>query len=157
MNCLLVKKTELYKKLETKHSGDIKYSTSGSAGIDLRACIEHKIEIPPWSMAVIPCGIQIAIPDGMVGLIFPRSGLARDFAVDLANSVGVIDSDYRGVVAVMVRCGENRSVAYKPFVIQPMDRIAQLVVMPYERAEILFVEDLPVTGRGDGGFGSTGR
>lgn len=128
------------------------YATEGSAGVDLTACLDQPLQIEPGEQAMIPTGIAIALPArDFVGLIFPRSGLATRSGLVLANSVGVIDSDYRGeVFCPMV----NRGGA--PVVIEPGDRIAQMVFMPIAVAELVETERLEATERGEGGFGSTG-
>ncbi len=140
------------------------YATAGSAGMDLRACIDAPLTLPGQTVlpkpvgrvaacrVKVPTGLAVAIPEGYVGLIFARSGLATKFGVAPANCVGVIDSDYRGevIVGLSNHSGED-------YVIQPGERIAQLVLMPIVQAGITVVDDLGDTQRGTGGFGSTGR
>ncbi|MCR4818324.1 MAG: dUTP diphosphatase [Fretibacterium sp.] len=126
------------------------YATEGSAGADLRAS-ELRV-IPPGERALVPTGIRIALPEGYEAQIRPRSGLAIKYGVTLLNSPGTIDSDYRGEIGViMINLGEE------PFVIQPGDRIAQMVFAPVTRAVWDEVETLDETERGEGGFGSTGQ
>ncbi len=129
------------------------YATPGSAGLDLRACIDAPIVLAPGAAELLPTGIAIHIGDpGHAALILPRSGLGHKHGVVLGNLVGLIDSDYQG--PLMVSCW-NRGQA--PFVIEPFERIAQLVVVPVVQAEFRVVESFDASGRGSGGFGSTGR
>lgn len=129
------------------------YATEDSAGMDLRACIPALTPtiIPPRGRALIPCGIAVAIHRGWEGQIRPRSGLAVKHGITVLNSPGTIDSDYRGEIQV---CLINHS--YETFTVNRGDRIAQLVICPVERITWNIVETLPMTVRGDGGFGSTG-
>lgn len=128
------------------------YATEGSAGLDLRACIEEKITVKVGSRVLVPSGIAIELPKDYVALVFARSGLAIKHGLALSNGVGVIDSDYRGEIAVgLINQGEA------DFEISPGERIAQLVVMPVVQPELELVDDLSDTARGAGGFGSTGR
>lgn len=129
------------------------YATEDSAGMDLRACVpaDQPTIIPPSSRALIPCGIAVAIHRGWEGQIRPRSGLAAKHGITVLNSPGTVDSDYRGEIHV---CLFNHS-GY-PFTVNRGDRIAQLVICPVERITWNIVETLPMTVRGDGGFGSTG-
>ncbi|HYE08961.1 MAG TPA: dUTP diphosphatase [Patescibacteria group bacterium] len=128
------------------------YATAGSAGMDLKACIEEPIIIEPGQIAKVPTGIAIQIPNRSVGgFVFPRSGLSSKHGISLINCVGVIDSDYIGEVICPV---VNHSD--KEFTINPGDRIAQLVFMPVCHASLVQVEELQETERGSGGFGSTG-
>ncbi|NLG52664.1 MAG: dUTP diphosphatase [Clostridiales bacterium] len=129
------------------------YATPGSAGMDLRACIENPIEIPPGAIAVIPTGISIALPSPEhVAYVFARSGLAIKHGIALANGVGVIDSDYRGEIRVGVI---NQSDT--PSTVTRGERIAQLVVMCVCRPDLQVCPEIDETERGEGGFGSTGR
>lgn len=134
--------------------GDVvpSYGTAGSAGMDLRACIEAPIMIEGGQIVKIPTGIAIQIPNRYVGgFVFPRSGLSSKYGISLINSVGVIDSDYIGeIICPMVNHSD------KSFTITPGDRIAQLVFMPVCNAALIQVDDLQETERGSGGFGSTG-
>ena len=124
------------------------YATTGAAGADLRA--SGAIEIPPGGRAAVPTGLRIQIPRGHVGLVWPRSGLAVRHGID--TLAGVIDSDYRGEVrVVLVNHGPE------PFSIAPGERVAQLLLQRVERAEFTAVAELEGTDRGGGGFGSTGR
>jgi dUTP pyrophosphatase len=129
------------------------YATPGSAGLDLCACIEEEIVIQPGERVKVPTGIAIQIPnEGIVGLVFPRSGNAWKHGISLTNAVGVIDSDYTGEIQILVQ-NLDRSA---PFTIRTGDRIAQLVFMPVYKARLQFVDELEETERGSGGFGSTG-
>ena len=128
--------------------------TAGSrfaAGYDLCACLDAPVEVPPHATARIGTGLAIAVPEGWFGAIFARSGLATKQGLRPANCVGVCDSDYRGeyIIALHNDSGETR-------VINPGDRIAQLVLLPCAAAEFETAEELPATERGSGGFGSTG-
>jgi dUTP pyrophosphatase len=128
-------------------------ATSGSAGMDLKACVENDIVIEPGSRALIPTGIAIALPDNSyVAYIYARSGLAVKQGVTLANCVGVIDSDYRGEIKVGLI---NQSDV--PYTVTNGERIAQLVIAPVIVPEISEIDELDETERSDGGFGSTGR
>lgn len=128
------------------------YATPGSAGIDLCAMLEEdSIGLNPNQTMLIKTGIKMAIPQGMVGMIYPRSGLGANKGLILANGTGVIDSDYRGEVMVAIW---NRSMRTQ--FIHHKDRIAQMVFMPVERLPIEVVDELDDTVRGSGGFGSTG-
>lgn len=130
-----------------------RFATGGSAAMDLCACIEEAVTIPPHGRMLIPNGIAIALPSPeYVALVFARSGLASKNGIAMANGVGVIDSDYRGQLSTPVI---NQSD--EPYTIQPGDRIAQLMVVPVMQPQLSFVEELDETDRGTGGFGSTGR
>jgi len=129
-----------------------RYETHGSAGMDLRAAVAQVLTIPPLGRVRVPTGIAIAIPQGFEAQIRPRSGLASKSGVTVLNAPGTIDSDFRGQIEVLL---VNLSDA--PAEIEPLDRIAQLVVAPVARAELLVVETLDPTVRGEGGYGSTGR
>jgi len=129
------------------------YATAGSAGLDLRACIDAPIVLVPGAAELLPTGIAIHIGDpGHAAMILPRSGLGHKHGIVLGNLVGLIDSDYQG--PLMVSCW-NRGQA--PFTIEPFERIAQLVVVPVVQAEFRVVASFDASGRGSGGFGSTGR
>jgi dUTP pyrophosphatase len=122
----------------------------GDAGLDLRAAESAKVA--PGERAMIPTGLAVAIPDGHAGLVLPRSGLASKRGLTLANAPGLIDAGYRGEVIVAVVNLDPR----EPVVIEPGDRIAQLVVVALPTVEPSWADELPPTGRGEGGFGSTG-
>ena len=129
------------------------YGTPGAAGLDLRACLDAPLELKPGDSQLVPSGIAIHIGDaGFAAVILPRSGLGAKHGIVLGNLVGLIDSDYQGQVFVSVW---NRGQA--AFTIQPMDRIAQLVVVPVQQVEFNLVEDFQSSSRGAGGFGSTGK
>lgn len=125
--------------------------TEGAAAYDLYACIDGPITIDPGCSAMISTGLAIQIPNGMVGLLFPRSGLACKRGLRLSNSVGVIDSDYRGPV-----CASIHNDSSVPQVINPSERIAQIMFTPYFTYDWELVDELDDTDRGTGGFGSTG-
>jgi dUTP pyrophosphatase len=130
-----------------------KRATSGSAGLDLRACIEQAIDLSPGATELIPTGIAIHLADpGLAALIVPRSGLGHRHGIVLGNLVGLIDSDYQG--ELLISCW-NRG--QKPFRIEPGERIAQLVVVPVVPVELEVVESFEESRRGAGGFGHTGR
>ncbi len=127
--------------------------TAGSAGLDLCACIDDSITLQCGDTAVIPTGIAIALPSSDYGaFVFPRSGIAVKHGIGLLNSVGVIDSDYRGEIMVGVINQKKES-----YTIEPGERIAQMVIMPVSMMPVVEVEELNQTDRGAGGFGSTGR
>jgi dUTP pyrophosphatase len=129
------------------------YATPGSAGLDLRACVEQPLTLVPGATALIPTGLSIHIADpGLAAMILPRSGLGHKHGIVLGNLVGLIDSDYQG--PLMVSCW-NRGQA--DFTIQPLDRIAQLVIVPVVQASFRVVDEFDASTRGSGGFGSTGR
>lgn len=129
-----------------------KRATEGSAGMDLYACMEEEITLRPGDLAVIPTGIAIGLPGpDYVALVFARSGLGVKHGISLSNGVGVIDSDYRGEIQVGL-C----NLGNQPYTIRPEERIAQLVVTPVCLLPLEEVEVLDETGRGEGGFGSTG-
>lgn len=127
------------------------YSTIGSAGADLFACIDKSVEIKPHTSAMIGTGVSLAIPETLVGLVFARSGLACKKGIAPRNKVGVIDSDYRGEIIVALYNQSEDS-----FTVNPGDRIAQIVFMPYYQANFALVDELSDTVRGEDGFGSTG-
>ena len=129
------------------------YATPGSAGLDLRACLDAPVTLEPGQTTLIPTGLSIHLADpGLAALILPRSGLGHKHGIVLGNLVGLIDSDYQG--QLMVSCWNRGQTA---FVINPMERIAQLVLVPVVQATFRVVDDFVVSARGDGGFGSTGK
>jgi len=129
------------------------YASEGSAGLDLRACIDDPVVINPGKTELIPTGISIFIQDpGYAGLILPRSGLGHKHGIVLGNLVGLIDSDYQGELFISTW---NRGTT--SFTINSMDRIAQLVIVPVSQATFNLVSDYSKSDRGDGGFGSTGK
>ena len=128
------------------------YATSGSAGLDLRACIDAPITLEPGQAALIPTGLSIHIGDPtLAAMLLPRSGLGHKHGIVLGNLVGLIDSDYQG--PLMVSCW-NRGIA--TYAVQPMERIAQMVIVPVVQARFRVVESFETSARGEGGFGSTG-
>lgn len=128
------------------------YQSAGAAGLDLVACLPEPLTLVPGARALVPTGIAIQLPSAAwVGLVFARSGLAARHGIHMANGVGVIDADYRGEILCPLVNGGDAA-----FVVQPGDRIAQLVFVPIGRAQIEWVEALDETERGMGGFGSTG-
>jgi len=129
------------------------YATPGSAGMDLRACIDTPLTLAPGQVELVPTGLAIHIADpGLAALILPRSGLGHKHGIVLGNLVGLIDSDYQG--QLMVSCW-NRGEHH--YALQPMERLAQLVIVPVVRAAFEVVEDFAESARSAGGFGSTGR
>ena len=128
------------------------YGTASSAGADLRACLDAPVVLAPGETRLIPIGIAMEIPEGYVGLVFARSGLASRRDLAPANKVGVVDSDYRGEFFVPMR---NHGA--QPQTIEPGERIAQFILTPYLTAQFFETETLTDTARGEGGFGSTGR
>ncbi len=129
------------------------YATAGSAGMDLHACLDAPLTLQPGPRAKVPTGLAIALPGPeWVAYLFARSGLAIKHGLTIPNCVGVIDSDYRGEIIVAVI-----NLSQEPYTIQPGDRVAQMVLMPVVQAALTQVDALPETGRGAGGFGSTGR
>jgi dUTP pyrophosphatase len=129
------------------------YATPGAAGLDLRACLDTPLALQPGDSQLVPSGIAIHLGDpGYAAIVLPRSGLGAKHGIVLGNLVGLIDSDYQGPVMVSVW---NRGTA--AFVIQPLERIAQLVVVPVQQVEFNVVEEFDVSHRGAAGFGSTGR
>ncbi len=132
------------------------YATTGSAGLDLRACIDTAIELAPGATTLIPTGIAIHIADpGYAALILPRSGLGHKHGIVLGNLVGLIDSDYQG--ELMVSCWNRNAAGSAAFTIQPQERIAQLVIVPVQQVQFQEVAEFSASDRGTGGFGSTGR
>jgi dUTP pyrophosphatase len=129
------------------------YATPGSAGLDLRACLDAPLLLAPGATALIPTGLSLHLADaGLAAMILPRSGLGHKHGIVLGNLVGLIDSDYQG--PLMVSCW-NRGTA--EFSIAPMERIAQLVIVPVLQARFTVVDSFDASARGEGGFGSTGR
>jgi len=130
-----------------------RYATPGSAGLDLRACLDEPLSLQPGDTQLIPTGLAIHIADaGLAALILPRSGLGHKHGIVLGNLVGLIDSDYQG--QLMVSCWNRGREA---FTIAPMERIAQLVIVPVVQAAFRQVDSFDESLRGQGGFGSTGR
>jgi len=129
------------------------YATPGSAGLDLRACLDAPLTLEANQWKLVPTGIAIYLKDpGYAALILPRSGLGHKHGIVLGNLVGLIDSDYQGQLMVSAW---NRSAV--SFTIDPMERIAQLVIVPVVQASFRVVEDFPLSVRGEGGYGSTGK
>ncbi len=129
------------------------YSTEGSAGMDLRACLDEPLRLAPGDTFLIPTGIAIYIEDpGYAALILPRSGLGHKHGIVLGNLVGLIDSDYQGELMISTW---NRGTT--TFTIEPGDRVAQLVLVPVQQTEFTIVDEFTSTERGTGGFGSSGR
>ena len=129
------------------------YATAGSAGLDLRACLDAPLELAPGEAKLIPTGLAIHIADpSLAAMILPRSGLGHKHGIVLGNLVGLIDADYQG--PLMVSCWNRGAAAYT---VQPFERIAQLVIVPVVQAEFRVVESFDASARGSGGFGSTGR
>ena len=129
------------------------YATPGAAGLDLRACIEKEIILNAGDSRLVPTGIAIHVADpGYAAMILPRSGLGAKSGIVLGNLVGLIDSDYQGPLMVSLW---NRGQAQ--FTIQPLDRVAQLIIVPVVQVEFEVVQDFAASSRGSGGFGSTGR
>ncbi|CAN5325440.1 dUTP diphosphatase [soil metagenome] len=129
------------------------YATAGSAGLDLRACIDAPLVLEPGQTQLIPTGLAIHIADpGLAAMILPRSGLGHKHGIVLGNLVGLIDSDYQG--PLMVSCWNRGQTT---FTVQPMERLAQLVIVPVVQARFSVVDEFDSSERGTGGFGSTGR
>ena len=129
------------------------YATPGSAGLDLRACLDAALVIEPGETVLIPTGLAVHIADpGLAAMILPRSGLGHKHGIVLGNLVGLIDSDYQG--PLMVSCWNRGSTA---FTVQPLERIAQMVIVPVVQAMFRRVDEFSQSQRGDGGFGSTGK
>ncbi len=130
-----------------------RYATAGAAGLDLRACIDAPIELKPGATELIPSGIAIHLGDaGFAAMVLPRSGLGHKHGIVLGNLVGLIDSDYQGQIFVSLW---NRGAS--AFILNPMERIAQLVVVPVLQVNLNVVDDFAESERGAGGFGSTGK
>jgi dUTP pyrophosphatase len=129
------------------------YATPGSAGLDLRACLDAPLVLAPGQSQLVPTGLSIHIGDaGLCAMLLPRSGLGHKHGIVLGNLVGLIDSDYQG--PLMVSCWNRGQAA---FTIEPMERIAQMVIVPVVQAAFRRVDAFAVSRRGDGGFGSTGK
>lgn len=143
------------KILDKRLGGEIPmphYGTEGSAGLDLRACLEDTLILNPGETKLIPTGMSIYIEDvGLAAMILPRSGLGHKHGIVLGNLVGLIDSDYQG--ELMVSCWNRGDT---PFTMEVGERIAQLIIVPVVQAEYDFVDEFKATDRGEGGFGSTG-
>ncbi|WP_176058726.1 dUTP diphosphatase [Paraburkholderia sp. BCC1876] len=129
------------------------YATTGSAGLDLRACLDEPLTLEPGQTALVPTGLAIHVGDpGYAALILPRSGLGHKHGIVLGNLVGLIDSDYQGQLMISTwNRGETT------FVLNPMERLAQLMIVPVVQAEFNIVDDFETSDRGAGGFGSTGK
>ncbi|HSN31307.1 MAG TPA: dUTP diphosphatase [Ideonella sp.] len=142
------------KLLDARMAGAVPgYATPGSAGLDLRACLDAPLVLEPGATALIPTGLAIHIGDpALAAMILPRSGLGHRHGIVLGNLVGLIDSDYQG--PLMVSCWNRGTAA---FTVQPMERIAQLVVVPVVQAAFRRVDEFDASARGAGGFGSTGQ
>ncbi len=129
------------------------YETLGSAGLDLRACIDQAITLQPGATDLLPTGLAIYLEDpNYAAMILPRSGLGHKHGIVLGNLIGLIDSDYQG--ELMISCWNRSDAAFE---IQPFDRIAQLVIVPVLQADFDWVDEFVASDRGDKGFGSTGR
>jgi dUTP pyrophosphatase len=129
------------------------YATPGSAGLDLRACLEAPLVLAPNAWQLVPTGMALHLADpNFAALILPRSGLGHKHGIVLGNLVGLIDSDYQGQLMVSAW---NRSPS--PFTIEPMERIAQLVIVPVVQAQFNLVDSFVASARGEGGYGSTGK
>lgn len=129
------------------------YATPGSAGLDLRACTEHVMTIEPGDTSLIPTGIALHLADpGLAALVLPRSGLGHKHGIVMGNLVGLIDSDYQG--QILVSCWNRGKV---PFLLNPLERIAQLVIVPVVQVAFNVVNDFEPSDRGSNGFGSTGQ
>ena len=129
-----------------------RHATPGSAGLDLRACVDEPLTLAPGQAVMVPTGLAIHLDDpGYCAMILPRSGLGHRHGIVLGNLVGLIDSDYQG--PLQISCW-NRSA--EPYTLQPLDRIAQLVIVPVQQVEFEVVDEFTGSARGSGGFGSTG-
>ena len=129
------------------------YATDGSAGMDMRACVDEALEMAPGETHLIPTGMAIHVEDpGLAAILLPRSGLGHKHGIVLGNLVGLIDSDYQGQVFVSCWNRGNES-----FTVKPGERIAQMVIVPVVHADFEIVEEFVTSERGDGGFGHTGR
>jgi dUTP pyrophosphatase len=127
------------------------YQTEHAAGLDLCAALGESKRLEPGARLLVPTGLAFAIPEGYEGQVRPRSGLALKHGISIVNSPGTIDADYRGMVQVLLI-----NLGQEPFLIEPLSRIAQLVICPVVQAELELVSALPETTRGSGGYGSTG-
>ncbi len=127
------------------------YQTAASAGLDLCAAVDGPKSIAPGARLLVPTGLAFAIPDGYEGQVRPRSGLALKHGIGIVNTPGTVDADYRGMVQVcLINLGQE------PFLVEPLSRIAQIVICPIVQAELVLVSELDETARGAGGYGSTG-
>ncbi len=142
------------KILDPRIKGNLpQYATAGAAGLDLRACIDAPIELKPGATELVPTGIAIHLTDpGLAAMVLPRSGLGHKHGIVLGNLVGLIDSDYQGQIFVSLW---NRGGS--AFMLNPLERIAQLVVVPVLQVQLNLVDDFSASERGAGGFGSTGK
>ncbi len=142
------------KVLDERVAGHLpQYATPGSAGLDLRACIDVPLLVEPGQAMLIPTGLAIHIGDpGLAAVLLPRSGLGHKHGLVLGNLVGLIDSDYQG--PLMVSCWNRGSQAYT---VQPLERVAQMVIVPVVQAAFRRVDEFGASARGEGGFGSTGK
>ncbi len=149
-----MKKTVDVKILDPRlHSNPPAYATAGSAGIDLRACIDKEIVVQPGQTELVPSGIAIHLNDPhCAAMILPRSGLGHKHGIVLGNLVGLIDSDYQGQIFVSIW---NRG--HQPFTLMPLERMAQMVIVPVMQMQLNIVEEFAASERGAGGFGSTGK
>jgi dUTP pyrophosphatase len=143
-------------KLRVRRVGPVEvplpsYQTEGAAGLDLAAALPEAVTLYPGERQLVPTGLAIAIPSGFEAQVRPRSGLALKHGIGMVNSPGTIDADYRGEIGVLLV-----NLGQKPFVIEPLARIGQLVIAPVARAELEVVTDLDETARGSAGYGSTG-
>ena len=128
------------------------YATSGAAAVDLRANVNESVTIAPGERRLIPTGLSMSIPEGYVGIVAARSGLACKKGIALSNGIGVIDSDYRGEIGISLH-----NTSSEPFTVEKGERIAQMMFMPVCAACFCVCESLDETQRGEGGFGSTGK
>jgi dUTP pyrophosphatase len=129
------------------------YATSGSAGMDLRACLDQAFELAPGASTLIPTGLSVFVKDpGYCAMLLPRSGLGHKHGIVLGNLVGLIDSDYQGPLMVSLW---NRG--QQAFRVEPLERIAQMVIVPVQQVQFKLVDEFDTSSRGEGGFGSTGR
>lgn len=128
------------------------YQSKDAVGLDLQAALTEPVTLAPMARALVPTGIAMAIPRGFEGQVRPRSGLALRHGITVLNTPGTIDPDYRGEVKVLLV-----NLGNEPFVVAPLDRIAQLVIVPVAHAELVLVSALDETERGAGGYGSTGK
>lgn len=127
------------------------YETPGSAGMDVRACLEEPVTLGPLERALIPTGLRVQLPEGYEMQIRPRSGLALKHGISLANTPGTVDADFRGEIGVILI-----NLSKEPFTVNNGDRICQMVIAQYTRVEWEAVDEIDRTVRGDGGFGHTG-
>ena len=128
-----------------------RYETAGSSGMDIRAAVKEEVVLEPGEIKLVPTGLAVSIPRGYEGQIRPRSGLALGHGIGMVNSPGTIDSDYRGEIGIiMINWGQE------PFVLKRGDRIAQMIITKVYHADIMEVNDLDSTTRGEGGFGHSG-